>query len=218
MATYLSALIGFVLLAALYFSMKWEESQYEDIEDVMTETEEDAEISADPDAEKETDKLWEGTIGDVRTKIYKGWQRQIYVVVEQGFPFEGRVEATNFLRSTTRFFKETVTPRMIVTESAADDRLLGYSTDPEPMETVLRTWSEPEYIEVLQDIHHVEFDGEEWVAQFFHPDIDLEELTEKARAVVRLYRALPDRIKKQDTDQPEVIPESEGTDDHGQPE
>lgn len=223
MTTYVSLFIGMVLLAGLYFSMKWERGQYEEIDEVMTgEEDEDHEIEEippDEDFEDEPDKIWEGSIEGVHTKLYKGWQRQIYVVVEQGFPFSGRVESTNFLRSTTRFFKEMVTSRMRVWAPGTDSSLLAYSTRPEPMERLLSIWSEPEHVEKLQRIHHVEFDEDEFTAQFFHPEIDLEELTEKARTIIDLFRAIPDGIKKDDgNDRPDHIPDSEGTDTHGSAE
>lgn len=220
--TYVSLFIGMILLAGLYFSMKWERGQYEEIDEVMTGDEDEdheiEEIPPDEDFEDEPDKIWEGSIEGVHTKIYKGWQRQIYVVVEGGFPFSARVETTNFLRSTTRFFKEMITPRMRVSTPEASSALLAYGTDPDPLKRILSHWSQPETIDVLHQIHHVEFGDEEFTAQFFHPEIDLEELTEKARKVIKLYTTIPEGIKSPEKDQPVDLPDSEGSDTHGSPE
>jgi len=189
---YLALLLGMVFLGMLYLSFQWEEHQYQEIENVMDD--DSGEIIPSEPSNTEVGQLWKGEIRNKEVRIEKGWRNEIYVKIERPLTVEARVEHANPLRRTTRFFEELFTPRFAVTLAGESTEILAYSEEEEPARALLRRWNNPEPNQILQNIHHVDLTKEGLTVQFYQPDFNLDRLTDRAKAAVKLYEFIPEQL------------------------
>lgn len=193
---YLALMLGMLFLGLLYLSYQWEEDQYEKIDDIMDD--DTGEVTQGNSDKSKLGELWSGEIRNTEVRIEKGWQNEIYVKIEHPLSVVARIEYANPLRKITRFFQELFTTRFAVNIPDKPNEIIAYSEEKEPVQTLLRQWNHSELTEIIQSMHHVELRKEGFTVQFYQPDFNLNQLTDRAKAALKLYESIPEKLKSPD--------------------
>ena len=178
-----------LLLLAVYITFSREQKEYEQIEEVMEDEEQ-------KDFETEEKKaLWQGMINDYPVVIQRGVDfrdsnRLITINVKSEWPVEVRVDRYNILRRFVRAFYEVLGNRVRVKLEGPLENFLIYSESPQKTRDILGKLNSPEYSEVLQEFHHLDFLDDEVKGWFYQLDVDIEKIKDRARKLTELMGEL----------------------------
>ena len=178
-----------LLLLAVYINFSREQEEYEEIEEVM-EDEEQAEFETE-----EKKYLWKGVINDYPVVVQRGVDfrdsnRLITITIKAKWPVQLRLDPYNILRRWVRLFYEILGSRSRVRIEGPLENFLIYTKTPAEAKHILGKLNVPEYTDILQEFHHLDFFEDEVKGWFYQLDVDIEEIKTRAKKLTDLLKQL----------------------------